>query len=157
MKSCLSMYCSLIPRFDTHKPLCMLAYYIRYRNETTNAHLYLVDVTRHLSSSSVHESKPINQSSGDFALPLSGQLGKTAAIHVWDLHTKQTLSILQGAHPVGVSSVDFSCNGKLLLSVGLDAKCSITVWRWTDGEIPLSLPVFLPPSLPSSLPPSHHP
>ena len=64
----------------------------------------------------------------------TGQLGKTAAIHVWDCHTKQTLSVLQGAHAVGVSSVDFSCNGKLLLSVGLNSKHSITVWRWAEGK-----------------------
>ena len=43
------------------------------------------------------------------------------------------LSILQGAHGVGVCSVDFSCNGKLLLAVGLDERHSITVWRWAEG------------------------
>ena len=57
-----------------------------------------------------------------------------APVHVWDYHTKQTLSIVQGAHGVGVCSVDFSCNGKLLLTVGLDDKHSITVWRWNEGE-----------------------
>lgn len=34
---------------------------------------------------------------------------------------------------MGVCSVDFSCNGKLLLAVGLDERHSITVWRWAEG------------------------
>ena len=55
-------------------------------------------------------------------------------MHVWDCHSKQTLSILHGAHGVGVCSVDFSSNGKLLLTVGLDHTHSITVWRWAEGE-----------------------
>lgn len=64
----------------------------------------------------------------------AGQIGKSAPVHVWDSHSKQTLSILHGAHGVGVSSVDFSSNGKLLLTTGLDQHHSITVWRWTEGE-----------------------
>ena len=63
----------------------------------------------------------------------TGQIGKNAPIHLWDIQTKQTLSILQGAHSVGVCSVDFNHNGKLLVSVGLDSKNSITVWRWAEG------------------------
>jgi len=63
----------------------------------------------------------------------SGQLGKSAPIHVWDTHSKKTLSILHGAHGVGTCSLDFSCNGKLLLAVGLDSRHSITIWRWTEG------------------------
>ena len=64
----------------------------------------------------------------------TGQIGKNAPVHVWDLQTRETLSILQGAHSVGVCSVDFSHNGKLLLCVGLDSKHSITVWKWTESK-----------------------
>ena len=78
--------------------------------------------------------------------PHSGQIAKTAAIHIWDYHTKQTLSILQGAHSVGVCSIDFSCNGKLLLAVGLDEKHSVTVWRWAEGKYCFTPPP--PPPLP---------
>jgi len=61
----------------------------------------------------------------------TGQIGKNGPVHVWDLSTKQTLSILQGYHSIGVCSVDFSSSGKLLLTVGLDN--SLAVWRWTEG------------------------
>ena len=64
----------------------------------------------------------------------TGQIGKNAPVHIWDLQSRETLSIVQGAHSVGVCSVDFSHNGKLLLCVGLDSKHSITVWRWTESE-----------------------
>ncbi|KAL5463172.1 hypothetical protein EMCRGX_G032049 [Ephydatia muelleri] len=63
----------------------------------------------------------------------TGQIGKSAIIHVWDYYTKETLSILHGAHPVGVGALDFSSSGKFLLSVGVDQKHSIVVWRWAEG------------------------
>ena len=61
----------------------------------------------------------------------TGQIGKNAPVHIWDLSSKQTLSVLQGHHTVGICSVNFSFSGKLLLTVGLDN--SIAVWRWTEG------------------------
>ncbi len=64
----------------------------------------------------------------------SGQIGRSAPVHVWDARTKQTLSVLQGAHGVGVASVDFSSNGKLLLVVGLDTDHTLSVWRWSEGK-----------------------
>ena len=30
--------------------------------------------------------------------------------------------------------VNFSCTGKLLLTVGLDDEHSVAVWRWQEGE-----------------------
>ena len=65
----------------------------------------------------------------------TGQIGKNGPVHVWDIEKRQPLSILQGAHSVGVCSVDFSHNGKLVVTVGLDSKHSITVWRWAEGNI----------------------
>jgi WD40 repeat protein len=53
---------------------------------------------------------------------------------VWDAETKDTLSIIQGFHGVGVCAVDFSCNGKLLLTVGLEDSHGVAVWKWTDGK-----------------------
>ena len=61
----------------------------------------------------------------------TGQIGKNAPVHIWDLSNKQTLSILQGHHTVGVCSVNFSFSGKLVLTVGLDN--SMAIWRWTEG------------------------
>ncbi|XP_026875403.2 echinoderm microtubule-associated protein-like 5 isoform X1 [Electrophorus electricus] len=70
----------------------------------------------------------------------SGQVGDAAdmsascpSIHVWDAMSKQTLSVLRCAHSCGVCSVSFSATGKLLLSVGLDAEHTITIWKWQEG------------------------
>ena len=60
--------------------------------------------------------------------------GSTPSIHVWDAMSKQTLSVLRCSHSKGVGYVNFSATGKLLLSVGVDAEHSITVWRWQEGE-----------------------
>lgn len=63
----------------------------------------------------------------------TGQIGTTPSIHVWDAMSKQTLSILRCSHAKGVSYVNFSATGKLLLSVGVDPEHTITVWRWQEG------------------------
>ncbi|XP_028844275.1 echinoderm microtubule-associated protein-like 6 isoform X1 [Denticeps clupeoides] len=61
------------------------------------------------------------------------QPGTTPCIHVWDAMSKQTLSILRCSHAKGISYVNFSATGKLLLSVGVDPDHTITVWRWQEG------------------------
>ena len=63
----------------------------------------------------------------------SGQIGNEPTVHVWNGETKETLSILQTSHSVGVCSVNFSCTGKLLLTVGLDDHHTLTIWRWAEG------------------------
>ena len=55
-------------------------------------------------------------------------------MHIWDAATKETLSILQGGHSGGICSLDFSCTGKMLLTVGLEEEHNVTVWRWQDGK-----------------------
>ncbi|KAF1375383.1 hypothetical protein PFLUV_G00219460 [Perca fluviatilis] len=64
----------------------------------------------------------------------TGQIGTTPCIHVWDAMSKQTLSILRCPHTKGVGYVNFSATGKLLLSVGVDAEHTMTVWRWQEGS-----------------------
>ncbi|KAM7394852.1 hypothetical protein PAMP_021632 [Pampus punctatissimus] len=59
--------------------------------------------------------------------------GLAPSIHVWDAMTKQTLSILRCSHAKGVSYINFSATGKLLLSVGVEPEHAITVWRWQEG------------------------
>jgi hypothetical protein len=45
-------------------------------------------------------------------------------------------SILSGLHDVqGTCSLGFSSSGKLLVSVGLDEKYTIGVWRWKEGSL----------------------
>uniref|UniRef100_A0A673BND2 EMAP like 6 n=1 Tax=Sphaeramia orbicularis TaxID=375764 RepID=A0A673BND2_9TELE len=64
----------------------------------------------------------------------TGQIGTTPSIHVWDAMSKQTLSILRCPHTKGVSYVNFSATGKLLLSVGVEPEHTISVWRWQEGS-----------------------
>jgi len=64
----------------------------------------------------------------------TGQIGAKPEIMVWDTMTKTTLSVLKGFHTKGVCAVNFSCSGKLLLSVGVDNNHSVAVWRWQEGN-----------------------
>ena len=63
----------------------------------------------------------------------TGQIGAQAEVHVWDVATKKTLSVMKGLHSYGVCAVDFSCSGKFLLSVGLEEDHCVAVWRWQEG------------------------
>ncbi|XP_013391678.1 echinoderm microtubule-associated protein-like 6 [Lingula anatina] len=69
----------------------------------------------------------------------SGQIGASPAVHIWDAVSKQTVTVLQG-HTKGVCSVDFSCTGKHLVSVGIDAEHTICVWRWQEATKVASCP-----------------
>ncbi|KAL5008221.1 hypothetical protein ScPMuIL_013802 [Solemya velum] len=64
----------------------------------------------------------------------TGQVGRDPTIHVWDCDTLKTISILKGQHQRGVCAVDFSSDGKKLVSVGLDDNHCIVVWDWRKGE-----------------------
>ncbi|XP_051829524.1 echinoderm microtubule-associated protein-like 6 [Antechinus flavipes] len=61
-------------------------------------------------------------------------VGRDAAIHVWDTQTLKCLSLLKGQHQRGVCALDFSADGKCLVSVGLDDFHSIVYWDWKKGE-----------------------
>jgi len=64
----------------------------------------------------------------------TGQIGRDPSIHIWDVETMKTLSILKGGHYRGVCSLSFSNDGKKLASVGLDDYHTICVWSWRKGE-----------------------
>jgi microtubule-associated protein-like 6 len=63
----------------------------------------------------------------------TGQVGKTPTICVWDSKTCSTQSIIKGFHTVAVSSLSFSKDGKILVSVGMDNDHSVAVWKWKTG------------------------
>ena len=65
----------------------------------------------------------------------TGQIGNPPSVHIWNAVTKETLSILRGEHSKGICSVDFSCTGKYVVSVGLEH--NVTVWRWQEGGLHL--------------------
>ncbi|XP_072318733.1 echinoderm microtubule-associated protein-like 6, partial [Eucyclogobius newberryi] len=62
------------------------------------------------------------------------QVGRDAEIHVWDVQTLKCVSLLRGHHSTGVCALDFSIDGKSLVSVGLDDSHSIVIWDWKRGE-----------------------
>ncbi|XP_067091821.1 echinoderm microtubule-associated protein-like 6 [Osmerus mordax] len=64
----------------------------------------------------------------------TGQVGRDPAIHVWDIQTLKCFSLLKGHHQRGVCALDFSADGKTLVSVGIDEYHSIVVWDWKKGE-----------------------
>ncbi|XP_061843886.1 echinoderm microtubule-associated protein-like 6 isoform X4 [Nerophis lumbriciformis] len=64
----------------------------------------------------------------------TGQVGRDPAVHVWDIPTLKCLSLLKGHHSKGVSALDFTADGKSLVSVGMDDFHSIVIWDWKKGE-----------------------
>jgi len=69
----------------------------------------------------------------DGTLAATGQIGKSPPIHVWDVKTMATKAVLAGFHNRGVCALDFSPDGKRLVSVGLDDDHCICVWDWRSG------------------------
>uniref|UniRef100_A0A8B9KPM6 EMAP like 6 n=1 Tax=Astyanax mexicanus TaxID=7994 RepID=A0A8B9KPM6_ASTMX len=64
----------------------------------------------------------------------TGQVGRDPAVHVWDVQSLKCLSLLRGFHQRGVCALDFSADGKSLVSVGVDDNHTIIVWDWKKGE-----------------------
>ncbi|XP_072293600.1 echinoderm microtubule-associated protein-like 6 isoform X2 [Eucyclogobius newberryi] len=64
----------------------------------------------------------------------TGQVGRDPAIHVWDIQTLKCMSLLKGHHQRGVCALDFSAEGKTLVSVALDEGHSLVIWDWKRGE-----------------------
>ena len=64
----------------------------------------------------------------------SGQIGREPEIHVWDVAELNTISIFKGVHERGICAVEFTSDGKRLLSVGLSDNHCVAVWDWRRGE-----------------------
>ncbi|GMH99995.1 hypothetical protein TrVE_jg4710 [Triparma verrucosa] len=60
----------------------------------------------------------------------TGQVGLVPKINVWTSHTMENKVVIVGFHKVGVSQLDFSPSGDLLVSVGNDQYHSIAVYDW---------------------------
>nr|KAG5687806.1 hypothetical protein BaRGS_005436 [Batillaria attramentaria] len=74
----------------------------------------------------------VNQHPKHRNIVATAQIGNPPTVHIWDATSKETLSILQGVHSGGICSLDFSCTGKMLLTVGLEDEHNVAVWRWQD-------------------------
>ena len=64
----------------------------------------------------------------------TGQVAREPEIHVWDVEGLSTISIFKGAHDRGVCALEFTADGKRLLSVGLEDDHRVAVWDWRRGE-----------------------
>ncbi|XP_077381859.1 echinoderm microtubule-associated protein-like 6 isoform X9 [Festucalex cinctus] len=64
----------------------------------------------------------------------TAQVGRDAAVHVWDVPSLKCLSLLRGQHATGVCALDFTADGKSLVSVGMDDFHSVVIWDWKKGE-----------------------
>jgi microtubule-associated protein-like 6 len=58
----------------------------------------------------------------------TGQIGKKPKIVVWDSNSGSTLQTCQGFHTRGVALIQFSADGKLIYSVGMDDDHSVAVY-----------------------------
>ncbi|CAA7392022.1 unnamed protein product [Spirodela intermedia] len=64
----------------------------------------------------------------------AGESGQAPAILLWDFSTGSLLSELKG-HQYGVQSIDFSADGKTLVSLGLHNDGFICLWDWKSGKL----------------------
>ncbi|XP_060573407.1 echinoderm microtubule-associated protein-like 6 [Ruditapes philippinarum] len=94
-------------------------------NKEKNAQRFYLEHTDDILCLSIHPLKD---------LIATGQVGRDPSVHVWDAETLKSVSVLKGHHERGVCAVDFSGDGKKLVSVGLDDNHSIVVWDWRKGE-----------------------
>ncbi len=78
--------------------------------------------------------------STDGKLVASAAKGKRPMIHIWEANTAQPIIFLPYLHRQGVTSLQFSADRKMLLSVGADEDHSIGIWishtgMWHDGKL----------------------
>ncbi|KAI1896973.1 hypothetical protein AGOR_G00100430 [Albula goreensis] len=64
----------------------------------------------------------------------TGQVGRDPAIHIWDVQTLNCLSLLRGHHQKGVCALEFTADGKSLISIGIDDNHTLVIWEWKKGE-----------------------
>ncbi|KAJ8246474.1 hypothetical protein GJAV_G00268220 [Gymnothorax javanicus] len=64
----------------------------------------------------------------------TGQVGRDPAVHIWDIQSLKCLSLLRGHHQRGVCALEFTADGKRLISIGIDDSHMIMIWDWKKGE-----------------------
>ena len=65
----------------------------------------------------------------------TGQVGAEPSINVWESTTLQTLSIMKGFHKKAVCAVEFSADGKRLLSLDVNETVGLAVYNWRTGAL----------------------
>ena len=66
----------------------------------------------------------------DSTIVVSGQMGDLPPIYIWDSSSFHTLGILKGYHRRSICHLQFSNNGRWLVSVGMDDFHSVAVYDW---------------------------
>jgi len=87
--------------------------------------------TKHTDDILCLAGRPVGEEIATGQITASGD----SAIHVWNSQSMETLSILstKGTHKRGVCALDFSPDGKKLVSVGLDNDHMVISWDWRKG------------------------
>ena len=94
-------------------------------NRETGKQRFYMEHTDDVISLTLHPTKDI---------AASGQVDRDPAIHIWDVTDLKSISIFQGVHERGVCALEFTSDGKRLLSVGLEDNHQVAVWDWRRGE-----------------------
>ena len=68
-------------------------------------------------------------------LAATGQAGVAPFACVWDTRTSEALSVLRGAHRLGVCAVAFDASGALLATAGLEPSHNVALWDWARGAL----------------------
>eukprot|EP00003_Mantamonas_plastica_P007140 TRINITY_DN1595_c0_g1_i1.p1 TRINITY_DN1595_c0_g1~~TRINITY_DN1595_c0_g1_i1.p1 ORF type:complete len:1924 (+),score=719.51 TRINITY_DN1595_c0_g1_i1:2008-7779(+) len=63
----------------------------------------------------------------------TGQIGKNPYVTIWDSNSMEVKSQLKGFHKRGIAALDFSPDGEMLATVGIDDNHSIAVYNWQKG------------------------
>lgn len=80
------------------------------------------------------------------AIAATGEQGEIPAIHVWSTDGLTRLAYMMGFHRRAIMHLDFSCDGRLLISVGGDIHHSLAIYDWKSQVIVAHCLSFTPKS-----------
>jgi WD40 repeat protein len=105
--------------------------YVCVYSKRTNAQIFYKEHQNHISCLTVSSDGKIAASVEECARP---------SIRLWDACTTRVVKVLPVLHRQGLSSMQFSADNTLLLSVGKDRDRSIALWEslsgeWTDARL----------------------
>lgn len=88
----------------------------------------------------------VSQKNGNYIA--SGELAQRPAIHIWDSHSRETLSILKGHHMNGVHLLSFAYDENFILTCGKKEASPILIYDWQKRIIVFSFMMnFIPQDL----------
>ena len=97
-------------------------------NPTSRKQRYYLEHTATLTALAIH---PLESSN----IIASGQMGELAEIRIWNASSLQTLFVVAGYHKKAINHLQFSLDGSLLVTVGMDSLHSVAVYDWRNETI----------------------